>query len=893
MTSHETRKAFLDYFGAQEHRIVPSSPLVLPNDPTLLFANAGMNQFKEVFTGRERRDYVRAASSQKCLRVSGKHNDLEMVGRTPRHHTFFEMLGNFSFGDYFKRRAIAFAWELVTGVYGLPDQRLWVSVFEGDASAEADEEAFGLWRDEIGVPRERILRLGAKDNFWRMGDTGPCGPCSEIFYDLGPKLTSVEGPSTPATDERRFVEVWNLVFMQFDQQSDGTLRPLPAPSIDTGMGLERIVSVLQDRSSNYETDIFVPILDAAALRAGVRYGDDAEVDFSLRVIADHARAFCFLVGDGVVPANDKRGYVLRRLLRRAIRHGRKLGINEPFLDEVTPVVIEMLGDVYPEIGVAREAILEIGDREERRFAETLATGLVLLEKDLARLEPSSEQPPVLPGKELFRLYDTFGFPLDLARDVAEERGVKLDETGFEAEMQRQRARAKASWKGGARAEVGQAYRELAERHPTRFEGYGQYAVDGVRVLALRREGAVVERLERGAVGEVLLDASPFYAESGGQVADRGVLTAGSGRGEVVDVQRPADGLIVHTVHIRAGELAVGESVHAEVDAVRRRATMRNHTATHLLHAALRDVVGSHVKQAGSLVAPDRLRFDFTHFSPLSEAALLEIESLVNRKVLEDLPVETAEVPIDEALKRGAMALFGEKYGERVRIVRIGEFSLELCGGTHTSRTGQIGLVKLTQERGIASGTRRVEAISGEGSLACFRDEHAIVRSLEERLSVPPDRVLAEIERRLDQIRDFQRELERQRLEHARGQFANKVETPQIVEGVKLVAERVEGLGAQEMRELADALRGKLHSGVVVLGRADGEKAALLVAVTDDLKDRLPAGSLVRPLGRIIGGGGGGRSDMAEAGGKDPARLDEALTAAAGEIKRLLESSSSQ
>jgi len=892
MTSHETRKAFLDYFDAQEHRLVPSSPLVLPNDPTLLFANAGMNQFKEVFTGRERRDYVRAASSQKCLRVSGKHNDLEMVGRTPRHHTFFEMLGNFSFGDYFKRRAIAFAWELLTGVYGLSDERLWVSVFEGDSLAEADEEAFALWRDEIGVPQERILRLGAKDNFWRMGDTGPCGPCSEIFYDLGPQLTSVEGPSTPETDERRFVEVWNLVFMQFDQQNDGSLRPLPAPSIDTGMGLERIVSVLQDKSSNYETDLFVPILDAAAERAGVRYGDDAEADFSLRVIADHARAFCLLVGDGVVPANDKRGYVLRRLLRRAIRYGRKLGIDDPFLDEVTPVVIEMLGDVYPEIEAAREAILEIGRREERRFAETLATGLVLLEKDLARLEPSAERPPVLPGKELFRLYDTFGFPLDLARDVAEERGVVLDETGFDAEMRRQRARAKASWKGGTRAEGGQAYRELAERHPTRFEGYEQTAVDGLRVLAMLQEGVTVERLEQGAVGEVVLDATPFYAEAGGQVADRGVLAAGSGRGEVVDVQRPADGLIVHTVRIEAGDLAVGDVVHAEVDAPRRRAIMRNHTATHLLHAALRDVVGSHVKQAGSFVAPDRLRFDFAHFAPLSAAAVSEIETLVNRKVLEDLPVETAVVPIDEALTRGAMALFGEKYGERVRVVSIGEFSLELCGGTHTTRTGQIGLVKLTQERGIASGTRRVEAISGEGSLSRFRDEHAIVRSLEERFSIPPERVLAEIERRLEQLREVQRELERLRLEQVRERFAAKIETPRIVDGVKLVAERVEGLGAQEMRELADALRGKLHSGVVVLGRAESGKAALLVAVTDDLTDRLPAGSLVRTLGRIIGGGGGGRADMAEAGGKDPTRLDEALAAAASEISRLLESSRS-
>jgi len=892
MTANETRDAFLNFFAERGHRIVPSSPLVLPKDPTLLFANAGMNQFKDVFTGREKRDYVRAATSQKCLRVSGKHNDLEMVGRTPRHHTFFEMLGNFSFGDYFKKNAIVYAWELVTEVYGLPADRLWVSVFGGTESIEADEEAFAIWRDDVGVPSERILRLGAKDNFWRMGDTGPCGPCSEIHYDLSPDLTSVEGPSNPATDEARYVEVWNLVFMQFDQRTGGELNPLPAPSIDTGMGLERISSILQDKSSNYDIDLFVPILDAAAARAGVEYGKDREIDFSLRVIADHARAFCFLTADGVVPANDKRGYVLRRLLRRAIRHGRKLGIEEPFLHEVTPVVVEGLGDHYPELLAAQEAVLEIGRLEERRFADTLSTGLQLLEESLGGIAADAGERPVLAGKDLFLLYDTFGFPLDLARDIAEERGIELDEAGFEAEMAKQRALAQASWKKPETEEVAGAYAELARTNHSEFAGYGVDRLDGTRVLALLREGRPVEALSEGAEGEVVLEQTPFYAEAGGQVADIGYLAAPSGHAEVVDVQRPAEGLIVHRVRLESGELTVGEAVTAEIDVRRREATRRNHTATHLLHAALREVVGTHVKQAGSLVAPDRLRFDFTHFSALQDHTLADIELLVNRKVLEDLPVETLEMDLDEALRSGAMALFGERYGGRVRVVRVGVFSLELCGGTHTARSGEIGLVKLSRERGIASGTRRVEAMSGEGALAAFREDHRVVRALEEQLSVPRELVLEEIEKRLDRVRSIQRELEEQRLLIVRERLSRKADEAETVAGIRVLTERVEGLGPQEMRELADSLRGKLNSGVVVLGRSEAGKASLLVAVTADLKKRLPAGDLVRSLGRIIGGGGGGRPDMAEAGGKNPERLDEALRQAPREVARRMEESPS-
>jgi alanyl-tRNA synthetase len=882
MKVHDVRKSFLDYFAEREHKVVPSSPLVLRNDPTLLFANAGMNQFKETFTGAEQRSYKRAASSQKCLRVSGKHNDLEMVGRTPRHHTFFEMLGNFSFGDYFKEEALAFAWELLTKKYGIPEERLWVTVFRGNKDVPADDEALAIWRDKIGVPPDRILKLGESENFWRMGDTGPCGPCSEVHFDLGDEFTSVQGVATPENDDRRFLEIWNLVFMQFAQQPDGTSAPLPRPSIDTGMGLERIASVLQGKSSNYDTDAFAGLLNSTAARAGETYGNDEERDFSMRVIADHTRAFCFLVADGVVPANDKRGYVLRRLLRRAIRHGRKLGIEEPFLHEITPVVFDELGGVYPELLAAKDAILQIGGLEEQRFGDTLATGLGMFDEALAK------SGDVLPGKELFLLYDTFGFPLDLARDIAEERGVRLDMDGFDAEMKRQRERAQASWKGAAAKADKGVWQKLGATPETKFDGYEQTRVDRIPVLALARDGKAVKRLDEGDEGEVLLEATPFYAESGGQVADRGWLTGPDGRLSVSDVQRPVNGLIVHRVRVEQGSLAVGDTAHAEIDAVRRLSVRRNHTATHLLHAALREVVGTHVKQAGSLVAPDRLRFDFTHFAGLSDEALADIESLVNRKVLENLPVETEVLDIDEALASGAMALFGEKYGQQVRTVSIGDFSLELCGGTHTASSGQVGLVKLTGERGVASGTRRVEAVSGEGSLARFRIEHALVRTLEEQLSVPGDKVLEELDRRAEHARAVQRELEKHRVGGVREQLLELAKTAPEVAGVKLLTARADGLEAAEMRELADVLRGALGSGVAVLGRAGEDKASILVAVTKDLTGKIRAGDLVRVLGKVIGGSGGGRPDLAEAGGKDPARLDEALGLAAGEVERCMQ-----
>jgi alanyl-tRNA synthetase len=867
MTSREVRSAFLSYFAERGHRVVPSSPLVLPSDPTLLFANAGMNQFKDVFTGREKRSYVRAATAQKCLRVSGKHNDLEQVGRTPRHHTFFEMLGNFSFGDYFKEDAIAYAWELITKTWGIPAERLWVTIFGGSDAAGRDDEAHRIWKDRVGVRRDRILELGEKDNFWRMGDTGPCGPCSEIHYDLGEDLTSVAGVSNPDTDPRRYIEIWNLVFMQFEQHADGRMTPLPAPSIDTGMGLERITAVLNGKRSNYETDLFQPILRAVADRAGIRYGGAEDSDVSLRVIADHARALCFLVADGVTPSNDKRGYVLRRVLRRAIRHGRKLGIQEPFLDAVTPSVVATLGETYPEILAAEGAIREVARREEERFAETMATGVQLLEKTLAGLGDAR----VVPGSEVFKLYDTFGLPLDLAQDIAEERGLTLDLSGFERELEKQRARAQASWKAGK----GEAASREGRAIPTRFVGREALAVDARLVAA--------DPLEDG-LGIVYLDDTPFYSESGGQVGDTGWITGPTFRLRVVDTTR-GGGSVEHRVKLEHGSPEPGQTVRAEVDAKRRESIKRNHTATHLLHAALREVLGTHVKQAGSLVAPDRLRFDFSHFSGLTDRQLADIESIVNREVLADLSVTTEEQPLEEALRSGAMALFGEKYGDRVRVVTIGDFSKELCGGTHTARTGEIGLFKLTQERGIASGTRRVEAITGEGSLERFREAQDLLHRLEGLLSVPRADVLAELEKRLEQEKELRREVEVARMRGVLDALTKKAEDPRKVQGIKVLAERVDGVPAQDLKPLADSLRRKLGSGVVILGRAEAEKASILVAVTEDLKGKLPAGDLVREVSKIIGGGGGGRPDLAEAGGKDPSRLDEAIRAALEAISR--------
>ncbi|PYT08916.1 MAG: alanine--tRNA ligase [Acidobacteria bacterium] len=886
MSSLEIRETFLRFFEERGHRRVRSSSLVPASDPTLLFTNAGMNQFKQVFLGLEQRGYVRAASSQKCLRVSGKHNDLDQVGRTPRHHTFFEMLGNFSFGDYFKREAIGYAWELLTEVYKLPAERLWATVFGGEAELGPDEEAERVWLEEVRVLPARFRRYGAAENFWSMGETGPCGPCSEIHWDHGPAAGCGRSDCEPSCPCGRFLELWNLVFMQFQRTPEGALEPLPKPNIDTGMGLERIASVLQGVGSNYETDLFRPLIVRVEELTGRRYGASPEADVSMRVIADHLRAVTFLIADGVAPSNEKRGYVLRRLLRRGILHGKRLGLDPPFLHSLTDSVVDRMKGAYPELLEAREHIDRVVKREEEQFERTLSVGLGLLDQAIAQTKARGETN--IPGRELFRLYDTFGLPLDLARDLAEQHGLGVDEAGFAAEMERQRERARRSWSGMGAATPPAIYISVPGAGECQFLGYQDLVVEETLVLAIIKDGRPVESLREGEEGEVLLDATPFYPEGGGQVGDVGVLAGPHAAVRVIGTESPAPGMIVHRVRVEEGALQRLERVRAEVEGRLRLGAMRNHTATHLLHAALREILGPHVKQAGSLVAPDRLRFDFSHFKGLDEGLLAGVEELVNEKILEDLPVETEKMPLDKALRAGAIALFGEKYGDVVRVCRIGDFSLELCGGTHTSRTGQIGVFKFVGEKGVSSGVRRVDAVTGEGALKRFQEDSGILRQVESVLSVPRPELVEGLTRRLSATREMQKEIERLRRRIADGEEAEVQEKVVEVGGHRVVARRADGLSGPEMRELADTIRQRIGSGVVILARAEDGKASLLVAVTPDLTGRVPAGALVRQLAPLVGGRGGGRPELAEAGGKDPAKLDGALAAGIESAKALLE-----
>ena len=888
-TSSEIRERFLRYFEERGHRRVRSSSLAPLGDSTLLFTNAGMNQFKAVFLGLERRDNPRATSSQKCLRVSGKHNDLDQVGRTPRHHTFFEMLGNFSFGDYFKKDAIAFGWELLTKEYGLPPERLWVTVFGGEGALGPDEEAETLWRGGHGIPAGRFRRYGASDNFWSMGETGPCGPCSEIHWDHGPSVGCGRPDCEPEHPCGRFLELWNLVFMQYQRGEDGRLDPLPRPNIDTGMGLERIASVLQGVPSTYDTDLFRPVIEGVEKAGGGRYGGQAESDVSFRVIADHVRAGTFLVADGVIPSNEKRGYVLRRLLRRAILHGRRLGLAGPFLHELTGIVVDRMKGAYPELVEAREVVAGTILREEEQFERTLAAAVGLMEQAIERTRAAGLS--VIPGLDCFRLYDTYGLPLDLARDMAEQRGLGVDEAGFESEMSVQRERARRSWSGMAPSAAARG--PLLAAFPTgersEFVGERELIVEDTRVAALLTAGGTVDRLAAGEEGQIVLSVTPFYPEGGGQVGDVGSIVGPAGAARVTGTESPLPGIILHRVLVQEGFLLRGDTVRAEVDARLRWGAMRNHTATHLLHAALRELVGPHVKQAGSFVAPDRLRFDFTHFQGLDDSTLEEVEEFVNEKILEDLPVERSQMTLDAALKTGAMALFGEKYGDSVSVCRIGDFSLELCGGTHAGRTGQLGVFKFVGERGISSGVRRVEALTGAGALRRFREDHELVRQVESTLKVARPNLVEGLNRRLEAIRDLQKEIEQLRARIARGEGgAGAKETILTVNGHTVVARRADGMSGAEMRNLADAIRQKIGSGVVLLARADEGKALLLVAVTPDLTGRVKAGDLVRQIAPLVGGQGGGRPELAEAGGKDPSALDGALEAGVASAKALLE-----
>ena len=866
-TSAEIRNTFLEFFRDQGHRVVKSSSLVPGDDPTLLFTNAGMNQFKEVFLGLEQRDYKRATTCQKCMRVSGKHNDLDTVGRTPLHHTFFEMLGNFSFGDYFKREAVRFAWDLCTEVYGLDSQRLIASVFDDD------DEAYDLWRDDIGIPRDRVYRLGAEDNFWAMGDTGPCGPCAELHYDL--QVSPVDCRDCKFGCEcGRYVEIWNLVFMQFNRDSQGRTSPLPSPSIDTGMGLERITAILQGVTSNYDTDLFQPLIQEAARLTASAYGHDRQTDVSLRILADHSRACAFLIGDGVIPDNEGRGYVLRKILRRATRHGQLLGQEEPFVFTLATLAADLMSEPYPDLEPQRDYLARVVRHEEEKFRATLKHGMGLFEEIVGRVREARGE--TLPGEEIFRLYDTYGFPLDLARDLAGERSLEIDERGFFAEMEKQRQRARASWKGADKT-LQPVHQELIGRgSATEFTGYEQLEAVPGSVLALVRNQRLVPQLGPGEEGEVLLDRSPFYAEAGGQVGDQGILETDSSQFRILDTYAPAQGLRLSRLRVQQGALGSGDAVRSSVDLTRRQATARNHTSTHLMHAALRRILGVHVKQAGSLVAPDRLRFDFTHFRQVTPEEIAQVEDLVNQEIRRDLAVDTRIRSLDQALEEGATALFGEKYESQVRVVSISDVSRELCGGTHVGRTGEIGLFKITSEGSVSAGVRRIEALTGEAAMSRYARMDAAVSSLSRRLKAPLNDLEEAVRKSLEDLKQAQKQVDALQLKLAGQKSMDNLDRARRVRGIRVVAQEVADLDRSSLRQLADQLKNRLKSGVVVLGTPIDGKVSLIAMVSDDLTDRIQAHHLIRQLAGLVGGGGGGRPDMAEAGGKDPSRLGEAL-----------------
>jgi len=861
-TSADIRSAFLNYFAENGHQVVDSSPLVPGNDPTLLFTNAGMVQFKDVFLGKEQRSYVRAASSQRCVRAGGKHNDLENVGYTARHHTFFEMLGNFSFGDYFKREAIEYAWEFLTKTVGLPAEKLWVTVYKDD------DEAADIWLNEIGVDPARFTRIGDKpggkryesDNFWSMGDTGPCGPCSEIFYDHGAEIWGGP-PGTAEEDGDRYIEIWNLVFMQYNRDASGQMSPLPKPSVDTGMGLERLAAVLQHVHSNYEIDLFQALIKAAAAATG---STDLESK-SLRVIADHIRSCAFLVVDGVLPGNEGRGYVLRRIIRRAIRHGYQLGQQQPFFHQLVDALDEQMGEAYPELRNARGHVKRVLKVEEERFAETIEQGMRILDDAISGLAGK-----VIPGEVVFKLYDTYGFPLDLTADIARERGLEVDTEGFELEMEAQRERARAASQFGV-----QQAADVQLQGVTEFSGYERLD-DRSTVVGLYKDGASTDSLAAGEQGMVVLDRTPFYAESGGQVGDAGMLNANGMRFEVTDTQKQGDAVFGHIGEVKEGELRIGDSVAAQVDTARRWATQLNHSATHLLHAALRQVLGDHVQQKGSLVEAARLRFDFSHFEPIAREQLLEIERLVNGKIRENAVVETRIMGIEDAKQAGAMALFGEKYDDQVRVLRMGEFSMELCGGTHVKATGDIGLCKIIMETGIASGVRRIEAVTGDTALRWVEQDEERMQRIGGLVNAARDDVEDKVGKLLEHNRKLEKELAALKSKLASAAGTDLASQAVQVGNAKVLAARLDGVEPKSLRDMLDQLKNKLGSAVILLITTNGDKVNLIAGVTKDLTGSCKAGDLVRLAAEKVGGKGGGRPDMAQAGGNDPGGVDAAL-----------------
>jgi alanyl-tRNA synthetase len=875
LTGNDIRKSFLDYFAKRDHTIVKSASLVPDKDPTLLFTNAGMVQFKNVFLGLEKLPYVRAADSQKCLRISGKHNDLEAVGRDTYHHTFFEMLGNWSFGDYYKAEAIEWAWDLLTKEWGLPKDKLWATVYLNDDEAEK------LWLKISGLPPERVKRFGEKENFWEMGETGPCGPCSEIHLDRGDKACDRRGQAGHTCevngDCARYIELWNLVFIQYNRAEDRSLSELPAKHVDTGMGLERISAVLQNVLSNYDVDFMRDLIVTTEKISGKRYRGDPGADISFRVIADHARAVSFLIADGVIPSNEGRGYVLRRLLRRAARHGRLLGIEKPFLHRVATTVVNIMGEAYPELRESETRLQQVIQGEEERFGETLEKGLVLLESAIQDLKQQKKR--VLPGEIAFRLYDTFGFPLDLTEDILRNDEISIDQAGFDKLMEEQRTR------GREAREVYNTDARIQLDRPVKFLGYERLEAESV-VLALYARGEGKTEVTEGAEADLLTGETPFYGESGGQVGDRGLIeTARGDQIEVFDTQHPTPLLTVHKGRVRKGRFQLGDKVRLAVDPVHRRRTALNHSATHIFHAVLREQLGAHVRQAGSLVTPDRLRFDFNHTGGIAEEKLQAIEHIVNQRIREDAAVSIEETSYDEAIRKGALAFFGDKYGDRVRLVKIGDFSTELCGGTHVHRSGEIGLFKLQGESGVAAGVRRVEALTGEGALDLIRKYEERLKAIGDLVRAGMDDATDKVQKLLERQRELEKELERLRSQHEKDQIPELLTRAQAINGARVLISRIDGVEPARLREIADALKEKLGSGVIVLASAADARVSLVATVSPDLTHRYHAGNIIKELAAMVGGGGGGRPDFAQAGGKNPAKISDALEKAAELVRQ--------
>jgi alanyl-tRNA synthetase len=874
MKSSEVRTAFLEYFSSKGHSIVPSAPLIPKHDPTLLFVNAGMVQFKSIFLGDERSRFNRAASCQKCMRAGGKHSDLENVGHTARHHTFFEMLGNFSFGDYFKKDAMLFAWELLTEWFKLPKEKLYVSVYE------EDDQAAGLWSKVIGLPDDRIVKLGAKDNFWQMGDTGPCGPCSEIIIDQGSHMGCGKPDCAVGCDCDRFLELWNLVFMQFNRDEKGTLTPLPKPSIDTGMGLERISAVLQNKTTNFDTDIFEPIIKDISSLANVGYGSSHKQDASIRVIADHMRATVFMLSEGLVPSNEGRGYVMRRIIRRAARHAKLLNVHEPCLFRLVDSVGHAMGDIYPEIVTEKGRTEKLLKIEEENFHRTIDTGMNILDEIISKVSESGSN--IIPGEEIFRLYDTFGFPVDFARDIAMDAGLEIDEDAFRKEMESQRERSKGNILTGSIGTTDWKVKSYAVVGRSEFVGYDMLKADAI-VRDIFQKGEHGDVLAEGEEGELVLDKTPFYGESGGQVGDTGIITSGHALIRVTDTKRPAPDVYIHKVQVEKGSIKREDKVSCTVDEITRRATMRNHTATHLLHRALRIVLGDHVKQSGSVVDPERLRFDFTHFTAMQDDDIRKVEDIINEKIWEDLPVKTEIMSVDEATKSGATALFDEKYGETVRVVSAGDFTKELCGGTHCKATGEIGLCVVLSESSVASGIRRIEAVTGRAALDYLKQKKCEVEQMKSVLKT--EKPVEKVEKLLDEMKSLEKEIQKLKTSSARDVISDALQDAYELGGIKVVRMRQDGLNANELRLLADNVRDRLKSGIIVVSSVTDSQAAIVCMVTKDLTDRYNAGEIIKTISKIAGGRGGGKPDMAQGGTKDIAKLDEALQSLYDIIKR--------